>query len=134
MLEGLKKTWKAFEKAPPGERFERMYSRRKSSGSPAVRIVMIAAGVILIAGGIILLAIPGPGILVIAFGGALIGQQFLFAARALDKLELVLRKLHRKALAFWKKASTAVRAVVVGSAALVAAGAAYVAWLVLFET
>ena len=98
-----------------------------------MRIGLIVAGVVLIAGGVILLAIPGPGLLVIAFGGALIAQQFLFVARMFDALELLMRRLHRKALAFWKKASTAVRAAVVCSAALVAAGAAYIAWLVLFE-
>jgi hypothetical protein len=133
MLEEWKKTWQEFERAPAGERFERMYRRRKSSGSPAARIGMIAAGVLLIAGGIVFLAIPGPGLPILAFGAALIAQQFLFVARALDDVELLLRKLHRKALAFWKKASTAVRAAVVGSAAIIAAGAAYVAYLVLFE-
>ena len=133
MLEKWKKSWKDLESAPPGERFERMYRRRKSSGSAAGRIAMIAVGIVLIAGGVILLAIPGPGLLVIAFGGALIAQQFQAVARAFDALELLLRKLYRRAVAFWKKASTAVRAAVVGSAALVAAGAAYIAWRVLFE-
>lgn len=133
MLQQWKKDWREFERAPAGERFERMYRRRKSSGSPAARVGMIAAGVLLIAGGIVFLAIPGPGLPILALGAALIAQQFLFVARALDEVELVLRKLHRKALAFWKKASTAARAAIVGSAALVAAGAAYVAWLVLFD-
>ena len=132
MLEKWKRNWKEFKKASPGERFERMYRRRKAA-SPAVRMGMIAAGILLIVGGVVLLAIPGPGLLVIAFGGALLAEQFLFVARALDRLEIFLRRLHRRALAFWKKASIAVRAAVVGSAALVAAGAAYLAWLVLFE-
>lgn len=136
MLEKWKESWKEFERSPPGERFERMYRRRRMTGSAAVRVGLIAAGVLLIVGGIVLLAIPGPGLLVIAFGGALIAQQFLFVARAFDQLELLLRKLHRAGLAFWKKASTAVRAAIVASAALVAAGAtylAYLAYLLLFE-
>ena len=132
MLEKWKKSWKEFEKASPGERFERMHRHRKAGGA-AVRIGIIAVGILLIVGGVILLAIPGPGILVIAFGGALLAEQFLFVARAFDRLELLLRKLQRRALTFWKKASTAVRAAVVGSAGLVAAGAAYVAYLVLFD-
>jgi hypothetical protein len=133
MLEKWEKTWKEFESAPSGERFERMYRRRKTSGSPALRAGLIVAGILLIVGGVVLLAIPGPGLLVIAFGGALVAQQFLFVARAFDWLEVLLRKLHRKGLAFWKKATTAVRAAIVASAAVIAAGAAYVAYLFLFE-
>lgn len=133
MLGKWKKSWKEFEKAPPGERFERMYRRRKTSGSPAVRVGLIAAGILLIVGGVVLLAIPGPGLLVIAFGGALLAEQFLFVARASDRLELLLRKLHRGALAFWKKASAAVRAAILASAALVAAGASYAVYIFLFE-
>ncbi len=133
MLGKWKKSWKEFEKAPPGERFERMYRARKASGSPAVRVGVIVAGILLIVGGVALLAIPGPGLLVIAFGGALIAQQFLFVARAFDRLELLLRKLQQGALAFWKKASTAVRAAILASATLVAAGASYVIYIFLFE-
>ena len=133
MLEKWKQSWKEFERTPPGERFERMYRRRKTSGSPALRVGLIAAGILLIVGGVVLLAIPGPGLLVIAFGGALIAQQFLFVARAFDELELLLRKLYRAALRFWKKASWTVRTAIVALAALVAAGAAYGGYLVLFE-
>lgn len=133
MLEKWKKTWKTFESAPSGERFERIYRRRKTSGSPALRVGLIVAGIILIVGGVVLLAIPGPGLLVIAFGGALIAQQFLFVARAFDWLEVRLRELHRACLAFWKEASMALRAAIVASAAVIAAGAAYVAYLFLFE-
>lgn len=133
MLRELKKRWKDFEKASPGERFERMHRGRKESGLPLGRIAMVIAGVALIVGGVVLLAIPGPGILVIAFGGALLAQQFLWVARGLDRLELLLRKLHRRALAFWKKASNAVRAAILASAALIAAGASFAVYIFLFE-
>jgi hypothetical protein len=133
MLGSLKKRWKEFEEAPPGERFERMHRAGKESGLPLGRIAMVIAGVALVVGGVVLLAIPGPGLLVIAFGAALIAQQFLFVARALDGLELLLRKLHRGAVTFWKKASRTPRTAILASAAVVAAGAAYVAYLFLFE-
>ncbi len=132
MLEKWKKNWKEFKKAPPGERFQGMYRRRRA-GSPAVLVGMIVAGILLIAGGVVLLAIPGPGILVIAFGGALLAEQFLFVAKAFDQLELFLSKLQRGVFAFWKRASAAVRAAILASAALVAAGASYAVYIFLFE-
>ena len=133
MLETLKKRWKEFKKAPPGERFERMHSAGKKSGLPLGRIVMVIAGVAMIVGGVVLLAIPGPGLLVIAFGAALIAQQFLWVARRLDRLELALRNLHAKALRFWKQSSTPVRASILGTSALCAAGAAYLGYFWFFK-
>ena len=128
MIKEWKKDWKAFEKAPPGQRFTRRYQARKTSGRPGSRIVTVIVGLILIVGGAILLVIPGPGLLVIAFGGALIGQEFRWAAVALDWAEVTLRKAVRFGLRFWKAASVAVRAAVVSAATLVAAGAGYLAW------
>ncbi len=130
MLGRWQKTWKEFEKAPAGERFEQMYRRRK--GGPAARVGLIALGILLIAGGAVLLVIPGPGLPLIAVGAAFIAQQFLVVARALDRLELFLRRQLRAARAFWKRASTGLRSAVVAAAALFAAGAAYGAYVVLF--
>jgi hypothetical protein len=133
MLETLKKRWKEFKKAPPGERFEQMHRAGRESGLPLVRIVMVIAGVAMIVGGVVLLAIPGPGLLVIAFGGALLAQQFLWVARKLDRLELVLRNLYARGLRFWKGSSTPVRASILGIGALCAAGAAYLGYSWFFK-
>ena len=129
MFEEWKREWKAFEKAPAGERFLRRYeSRKRETGSRWKRLVTIALGLALIVGGAILLVIPGPGLLVIAFGGALIGQEFRWAAVALDWAESRLRKVARLAERFWKNASLALRATVGLVAAILAGGAGYLAW------
>ena len=128
MLEKWKRAWKAFEKAPSGQRFIRRYEARKRGGKAWTRVASVLLGLVLVVGGAILLVIPGPGLLVIAFGGALIGQEFRWAAVALDWTEVTLRKAVRFAVRFWKAASLAVRAAVVSAATLVAAGAAYLAW------
>ena len=88
----------------------------------------VVVGLALVVGGAILLVIPGPGLLVIAFGGALIAQEFRWAAVALDKAEVFLRKAAHLGVRFWKSASVAVRALVVSVAGVLAAGAGYLAW------
>jgi len=127
MLGELKKSWTVFENAPPGERFQRLYRERKRPGTS--RIVVAALGILLLAGGVVLLFIPGPGLLLIAFGAALFAQQSLWLANLLDRLEPVLRHFARKGESSWKKAATPVKAAIVSGAALVAAAAVYGAYL-----
>jgi hypothetical protein len=92
VFKDCKNDWKAFQKAPAGERFARRYeSRKRDGGSRWKRASTIVVGLALIVGGAILLVIPGPGLLVIAFGGALIAQEFRWAAKGLDWTEVALR-------------------------------------------
>ncbi len=127
MLGELTKSWRVFENAAPGERFQRLYRARKDGIS---RVVVAVAGILLLAGGVVLLFIPGPGIPLIAFGAALLAQQSLWLAKLLDRLEPVLSRLARKGKSSWKKAATPVKAAIVSGAALVAAAAIYGAYLV----
>jgi hypothetical protein len=129
MLEKWKRSWKAFRNAPPGKRFLARHQTREDSGSPAGRVAAVALGLVLILVGAVLLVIPGPGLIVIAFGAALVAQEFLWMAKALDRLELGLRRWYRAGRRFWKSASTAARAALAAGAALGVAGAGYVAYL-----
>jgi len=105
MLSRLKKNWRVFERARPGTRFGKLYEARE--GSVAARVAVTVLGIVLLAGGIVLLFIPGPGLLLIAFGGGLLAQESLWLARRLDRLELVLRRLVRRVSASWKRATPA---------------------------
>lgn len=49
------------------------------------RIVVLAVGLTLVAGGIALLVLPGPGLLVIIAGLAVLASEFAWAERMLDK-------------------------------------------------
>jgi hypothetical protein len=129
MLDELKKHWRTFRDATPGKRFEKLHAARSDSPPP---IVFYAIGAILLAGGVVLLFIPGPGLLLIAFGAALIARQSLWLAKRLDRVELVLRRLARKAAAGWRRSSVAVRGAIVTAAAIGAAGAGYAGYLWLF--
>jgi hypothetical protein len=129
MLDELKKHWRTFRDAKPGKRFEKLHDARSDSPPP---IVFYAAGTVLLAGGVVLLFIPGPGLLLIAFGAALIARQSLWLAKRLDRLELVLRRLARKARTGWRRSSVPVRGAIISAAAIVSAGAGYASYLLLF--
>jgi len=128
MLGSWKRSWNAVKKGPPGERFVKRYRARESGRSPGARVVSIALGAALVVAGTIMLVIPGPGILVIALGGAFLAQEFLWLAKALDFAEVRLRSAVRRGCRFWASSSGPVRIGVISAAGVCAAGGAYVAW------
>ena len=130
MLPKLKRNWRLFQRAEPGTRFEKL--REERSESKVARAVATVLGILLLVGGVVLLFIPGPGLRLIAFGAALIARESRRLAQALDRTELLLRRLAVRGRAFWKGSTTPVRAAVVSVGVLIfglAAFAAY-AWLV----
>lgn len=100
MLKQLQRTWSEVKAGKPGHRFRDHYRRRNHPGRHGAirKAVMIGAGAALIVVGVVALVLPGPGILVIAFGGALMSTESYFAAKALDVLELWARHAIRSLL------------------------------------
>ncbi len=89
----IKKRVRKFIKKKPGERFHylhRLFNKieRKLSHTLLRHII----GLMLIIAGILMLVLPGPGILTILTGLALIGLGSRTFAVFLDRLELKLRK------------------------------------------
>jgi hypothetical protein len=60
------------------------------------RCACVCAGVLLSLVGVFFLAVPGPGIPILAVGLALIAQESAALARWLDRAELRLRRLWRR--------------------------------------
>jgi hypothetical protein len=97
MLEGLRGRWRRLKAGQPGTRFQRQYRENRESrksgwqrwGSAAA-----AAGLILV--GVVLLFVPGPGILFIGAGGAVLARESLVVARALDWVEVRGRRLWQR--------------------------------------
>jgi hypothetical protein len=83
--------------SPPGRRFQERY-RRKHAGNESAwkRCGCVCAGVLLTIVGVFFLAVPGPGIPILAVGLALIAQESKVVARWLDRTELRLRR-------WWKR-------------------------------
>jgi len=134
MLQRLKKTWREVRNGVPGKRFQDRHKRRRgASRKRPAKPLLLTAGGLLLAVGLVLLAIPGPGIPFVVLGGALVARESLRAARALDWAELRARAVAAWGTRAWRRASPAARGLLVSAVLALAAGGAYVSWLVLFE-
>jgi hypothetical protein len=89
--------WDRFVHATPGKRFQERYRRmREQKGSAWKRCLIVCGGIAICLAGIVFLAIPGPGLLILAVGLALIAQESVTLARLLDRAELKLRRLWKR--------------------------------------
>ena len=89
MLEGLRGRWRRLKAGQPGMRFQRQYRENRESrksGWQRWGAVGAAAGLILV--GVVLLFVPGPGLLLIGAGAAVLARESLAVSRALDWLEI----------------------------------------------
>jgi hypothetical protein len=83
--------------ATPGRRFQERYRRKaQTKRGRMARWAAILAGIGLTVVGLFFLAVPGPGIPILAVGLALIAQESAMTARLLDRTEIRLRR-------WWKR-------------------------------
>lgn len=61
------------------------------------RIAVSAVGGVLVLAGLAMLVLPGPGILVVVAGFAVLGTEYAWAARALDRTKTAVETAGRKA-------------------------------------
>jgi hypothetical protein len=125
MFDELRENWEIFKSGPPGERFQCVHKRRarKNKGASFRRWAWLILGILLILAGIFFLAMPGPGMLVLAVGLALVAGESLSVARILDWAELKLRPLYLWGKRRWRSAGPALRwtVITIASAAGLAA-------------
>jgi len=113
MFNRLKESWADLKHGRPGSRFEDQYDeQRKKKKSPFGKALRIIIGLLLFPVGVFFLAVPGPGLFVIAVGAVLIAREFRIAARFLDTFEVRARKTMEWARRRWRKLVKARRAVV----------------------
>ena len=93
MFKRISESWRELKRGRPGTRFREQYERQhQRQDSRTGRVVRIIAGIILVPVGLFFLPAPGPGMVVLALGAIMIAREFLFAAKALDRLELRVRQ------------------------------------------
>lgn len=100
----LQSHWQQLKEAEPGRRFHDFYERRKrerEAEHPWRRFLWAGLGIVLALGGVVLLGMPGPGLLVMVMGLALLASESEVLARGLDRLELFLRDLSQVLVAWW---------------------------------
>jgi hypothetical protein len=128
MWRRLKRQWRKFKSGRPGHRFQDRYEQNRktrTSQSWFVRLLKPAAGIVLIAAGILLCFIPGPGFPLIVIGAGLLANEARPIARAMDWLEIRIRKIWVWARRWWNHAPTIAKYAVMFVAVLACSGAAY---------
>lgn len=134
MFERLRQRWHEVKRAKPGTRFQRRYEQHKKEQCSVWRKpIYLVVGTLLFLLGLVLLPAPGPGFLVIFLGAGMIAEESLWTARALDWLEVRLRRVGARASRTWKRASAALKAAIVGLGATLAAAAGWLAYIVLTD-
>jgi hypothetical protein len=111
MLKKLRERFRALAEEPAGSRFSNHYHKVHSRGGRGLphKVLLIAGGIVVIAIGLVMLPAPGPGIIVIGIGGAMIAQESLAVAKLLDSIEVKGRALFRRLKSAWKKSSPLTR-------------------------
>lgn len=123
MLQQLSSKWRLFRTSAPGRRFRAWYRhrRRESVRGPFAPLLRRCIGAAVMAAGVIMLVTPGPGLLAIGLGAALLAGESLPMAYAMDRLELRLRRLLQAALMLWQGRPTLRLAVAAAGALLLVA-------------
>ena len=100
-----KQALREIEKAPPGDRFERLYRKRqRGRHARGLNVAFNVGGLLVIAAGIATYPVPViPSEIVILAGLALISQGSLRGARLLDGADVRLRRWFAPALKLWRR-------------------------------
>lgn len=76
--------------------------RAHPATSLGYRIVVTAVAVVVILAGVAMLVLPGPGVATILVGLAILGTEFPWAKRLVQRVLDVLRTARDRALAWWQ--------------------------------
>jgi hypothetical protein len=117
--------WQDLKRGRPGRRFQDRYERARaeeSRGGAVKRVAMIALAIVCLLIGIVLAVMPGPAVLFFFLAGGLLATESRIVARAMDWLEVRLRKIIGWARRHWRRLPTAGR-VVLGTLAVAGVGA-----------
>ncbi|MBS0568821.1 MAG: hypothetical protein JSS59_15590 [Proteobacteria bacterium] len=87
MFDWLRMHFRAFLAARSGTRFRRRHRRRQARPHLVRTVFAVIGGVLLLLVGIVMLVTPGPGLLVMAIGAALIAGESQLIARLLDRFD-----------------------------------------------
>jgi len=96
LIARLKSGWRELRRGSPGRRFQERYARQQQAGrcGALAKWCIIGGGLLVVLAGVVLLPLPGPGMVIVAFGALMIAGQSRATARALDRLELRARHVY----------------------------------------
>lgn len=130
MFQSFRQNWDQLRKGKPGSRFEDQHSRnhKKPRARRTAPALNIAAGGSIMLVGLFMVPAPGPGWAVVFAGGAILAREFLFVARALDRLEVLFRKLAHLAKKYWAVSPIPLKMLAVAVAIALSGTGIYVTW------
>ncbi|WP_018657787.1 PGPGW domain-containing protein [Actinomadura flavalba] len=103
--------------------------RRNALLNTTWRIGVFTVGITVLTGGLIMMVTPGPGLLGIVVGLAILGTEFAWARRALHRAKAAADRAKEKALDPRKKRRNTILAVIGG----ILVGALVIAYLVVYD-
>lgn len=89
----MRQSWRELRRGEPGQRFQERYHRNRGADTGAGRWLRLGAGAVLLVLGLLMLVTPGPGLVALAVGAALLAGEFRAIARFLDWAELRVHRL-----------------------------------------
>jgi hypothetical protein len=98
----IRREWNALRDDPVGRRFRNHHHRMREPGCAKLRVAALVVGPMLAAAGVVMLFMPGPGLLVILAGAALLCGHSETLARWLDHGEPKLRRGLARARRRWR--------------------------------
>ncbi len=127
----LRKQWKAFKEAAPGQRFAGHYRRsrrQRENGGTWGRPLRWALALVCAVVGVVLMFIPGPAIVFFGIAGLIIAGDSRAVARGLDWAELKGRALFSWSRRRWRAMGIVGKGLTVTVALLLTAAAAVGMW------
>lgn len=118
----MKHEWKLFKEDEPGHRFINHRDRMRKR-SRTLNVVGLVVGIALIAAGIVFCFLPGPGLIPLVFGFALVAARWKRMAKLMDRAEPKVRSFGHRQRRHWEGLpGSAKLSVMLGLAALAVAG------------
>lgn len=109
MFDQLRAHLREFSDAPPGTRFCDRQQRHR--GTPRVqRALAFGAGGLLLVAGVLMLVFPGPGLLVLVLGLALVSGESRRASQVLDRLDVAGHRASNAVRRRWRRLPRHMRA------------------------
>jgi hypothetical protein len=126
-LREVRQEWQHFKHDEPGVRFKNHRERMREK-SRTHSVVAVGFGVLLLAGGVVLLFMPGPGLLLIVFGLALVASHSRKLSQVLDRTEPKLRRAGRRTKRRWTAMSGSAKVTVIAALAALAVAGMLAMW------
>lgn len=119
-VEAIRDEWRQLKDDAPGHRFLNHRERMRQHGR-ALAVARALLGLALVAVGFVMLVVPGPGLLGIVFGLALLAGMSSRLARLMDRAEPPVRRVAGRVRDVWNRQRPGIKALVVSGGALLAA-------------